>query len=170
MQLTHHHAQLQQRCFDIVLLCDGVNSPANKGGLLRLADSFGVQKVIFANSELDLESPRLKRTARSTQKWVPTEVTKDIIATISNYQEENYITIALEITTQSVPIAQLDFLNLKKILLVIGEENFGVSAQVLEKCHAHAHISMFGKNSSMNVTQASAIALYEITKQLNITH
>jgi tRNA G18 (ribose-2'-O)-methylase SpoU len=28
------------------------------------------------------------------------------------------------------------------------------------------HINMFGKNSSMNVTQATNIALYEITKQL----
>ena len=51
--------------------------------------------------------------------------------------------------------------------LILGDENFGVSEFVLEQCDAVVHINMYGNNSSMNVAQATSIALYEFTKQLN---
>ena len=52
-------------------------------------------------------------------------------------------------------------------MLVIGDENFGVSDNILSISDAIIHIDMFGQNSSMNVVQATSIALYQITKQLN---
>jgi len=53
------------------------------------------------------------------------------------------------------------------ITLVLGDESFGVSESILDQMNAVVHINMFGTNSSMNVVQATSIALYEITKQLN---
>ena len=52
------------------------------------------------------------------------------------------------------------------MVLVIGDENFGISESILKQSDAVIHIDMFGHNSSMNVVQATNIALYEITKQL----
>jgi len=52
------------------------------------------------------------------------------------------------------------------VALVIGDENSGISEEILSQCKKQVHITMFGKNSSMNVSQAAAIALYELTKQL----
>ncbi|MEJ6791494.1 MAG: adenylyl-sulfate kinase, partial [Lacinutrix sp.] len=49
---------------------------------------------------------------------------------------------------------------------IIGDENFGISESILKQCDTTIHINMFGQNSSMNVVQATNIALYEITKQL----
>lgn len=166
MQLQHHNTNFTISNFEIVLLCDGVHSPANKGSLLRLADSFGVKKIIFGNTELDISSPRLKRTARATQKWIATDTTNDILGTIHSLQEDDYIPVALEITNQSIALQEIDFLHLKKILLIIGDERAGVTDAVLQKCEVQTHINMFGKNTSMNVSQAASIALYEITKQL----
>ena len=48
----------------------------------------------------------------------------------------------------------------------VGDENFGVSDHILNYSDAVIHIDMFGQNSSMNVVQATSIALYEMTKQL----
>jgi len=166
MQLQHHNSNFTPSHFEIVLLCDGVNSPANQGSLMRLADSFGVKKIIFANANLDISSPRLKRTARATQKWIITETTTSSLETISAYKKNDYVPVALEITHQSITLQKIDFLHLKKILLIIGDESSGVSEKVLEKCTIQTHINMFGKNTSMNVSQAASIALYEITKQL----
>jgi tRNA G18 (ribose-2'-O)-methylase SpoU len=50
--------------------------------------------------------------------------------------------------------------------LIIGNENFGLSKTVLDQCHDVLHIEMYGQNSSMNVVQATSIALYELCKQL----
>ena len=46
----------------------------------------------------------------------------------------------------------------------IGNERQGVSERILKQVQEVVHIEMFGKNSSMNVAQATAIALYELTK------
>jgi tRNA G18 (ribose-2'-O)-methylase SpoU len=50
---------------------------------------------------------------------------------------------------------------------VIGEENFGISEAVLQQMDAVVHIPMFGQNSSMNLVQATSVALYEITNQMS---
>jgi len=167
MQLTHQNTHFSTVKFEIILLCDGVNSPANMGSLLRVADSFGVQKVIFGKVSVDLQSPRLKRTARATQNWVSIAHEIDSLGALKQYESKGYTPVALEITNKSRPIQQINFLYLKKVLLIIGDESIGISKPVLELCKLQAHITMFGKNSSMNVSQAASIALYEITKQLN---
>ena len=46
-----------------------------------------------------------------------------------------------------------------------GDENYGVSKEILLISDVITHVEMFGNNSSMNVASAAAIALYEITKQ-----
>ncbi len=166
MQRHHNNTNFPKIDTDIILLCDGVNSPANIGSLLRIADSFGVQKVLFGAVTIDINSPRLKRTARSAQNWTKIEDNIDVLETLEAYKKKGYTSIALEITDKSDPIQQSNFLNLEKILLIIGDESAGVSNLILENCKLHRHITMFGKNSSMNVSQATSIALYEITKQL----
>ena len=75
--------------------------------------------------------------------------------------------IALEITDNSIPISELELPENSKIAFLIGDENHGVSASILEKCDAVVHIEMYGQNSSMNVVQATSIALYEFTKKLS---
>lgn len=166
MQLKHHNTSLKTHNHSIILLCDSVNSPANMGGLFRIADSFGVEKLVFGNVIVDLKSPRLKRTARSTQNWISVEDNVDLNDYLTKVIAENYIPIALEITENSEPIDKCEFSKEAKIALVIGDENTGISESVLKKCKKQVHITMFGKNSSMNVSQATAIALYELTKQL----
>ena len=89
----------------------------------------------------------------------------DINQYIENIKETHYL-IAIEITEKSTPLHQQQFRTQKPIVLIIGDENFGVSETVLNQTDEIVHINMFGENSSMNVVQATNIALYEITKQL----
>jgi len=166
MQLEHHNTSFKKQEHSIILLCDSVNSPANIGSLFRIADSFGVEKIIFGGASVDLKSSRLKRTARATQNWIPMEDNVDLLAYIPLLKSIEYKTIALEITNSSKAINLNEFSKNDKIALIIGDESNGVSSAVLKECDQHAHITMFGKNSSMNVSQAAAIALYEITKQI----
>ena len=83
---------------------------------------------------------------------------------IQELKAENYTLIALEITEKSIPISELKLEKNSKIAIVIGDENHGVSASILEQCDTVVHIEMYGQNSSMNVVQATSIALYEFTK------
>ena len=93
-------------------------------------------------------------------------VFKNDIDLIKSLKNEGRHIISLEITSQSTPIHLTQFSNDKKIVVVIGDENFGISETILNISDSVIHIDMFGQNSSMNVVQATNIALYEITKQL----
>ena len=55
---------------------------------------------------------------------------------------------------------------LKKVALIVGNEISGISEELLKLADNRLHITMFGRNSSMNVAQSAGIALYEITKSL----
>lgn len=167
MQLHHNQSKFLKKQHNLILICDAVNSPANVGSIFRLADAFGVQKIIFGTNNIDLNSSRLKRTARSTQNWVKMEDAVNLENFIPKLKEEGYEIMALEITENSTSIDAFNFSKLKNVALIVGEENVGVSKNILQLCNQQIHINMFGNNSSMNVAQATAIALYEITKQLN---
>lgn len=130
-----------------------------------MADAFGVEKIIFCGEHISL-GRKMTKTSRATEKIVKYEIAKDISEVILNLKAKNYQCIALEITENSLPIHTFSFSAKKPILLVIGDENFGVSETIIKQCDHVIHINMFGQNSSMNVVQATNIALYEITKQI----
>ncbi len=164
MQLDHTQHKNLKQTKNIVLICDGVTSPANAGGIFRLADAFGVKEIIFCGTSPDLKSNRLKKTARNTIENLRFRESEHSILELQKLHDQDYVSIALEITSQSKPLDLITFKNFKKIVLVIGNERSGIAEEVIEMCKKAAHITMYGENSSMNVTQATAIALYQISQ------
>lgn len=165
MQLTHYNTNFNKKTFPITLVCENVTNAANIGSLFRIADAFGVEKIIFCGDSIPL-GRKMTKTSRATEKVVKHDISQDASEVVSILKAENYQCIALEITEDSLPIHAFKFSDKKPIALVIGDENFGVSDPILKACDHTIHINMFGQNSSMNVVQATNIALYEITKQL----
>lgn len=164
MQLTHAHHAPSTHNKEIILVCDHLTSPANAGSILRLADAFGVKEIIFVGISPDISSSRLRKTARNTERTVPFRESESMIQTIKSLHKESFISIALEITTDSTPISSIDLPENGKIALIIGSERSGITQETLHLCSKIAHIPMFGTNSSMNVAQATGIALYELTR------
>ncbi len=162
VKLTHSESNPSQSSFPLILVCDGVQSPSNIGALFRISDALGVSKIIFCNAEINFYSPRLQKTARNTQLYVSYSEKENTFKTIEKLKTEKYSIVSLEITDSSVPIEKLPKFNNKKIALVIGNEQQGISEEVLNSCDFSTHIEMFGKNSSMNVVQATSIALYTL--------
>lgn len=164
MQLTHTHHSPASHNKEIIIVCDHVSGPANAGSIFRLADAFGVQEIIFCGNTPDVTSSRLRKTARNTERTVRFRESENITTTLINLREQGFSTIALEIDSTSIPIAEVHIANMSKISLVIGAESTGVTPEALKQCAVIAHIPMHGINSSMNVAQAAGIALYELTR------
>lgn len=167
MQLTHYTSKFNKKTFPITLVCENVTNAHNIGSLFRIADAFGINKIIFCGDNISL-GRKMKKTSRATEKVVKFEINQDVLKVLSNLKAENHQCITLEITKDSLPIHTFSFLAKKPIALIIGDENFGVSNTVIKACEHTLHINMFGQNSSMNVVQATNIALYEITKQFQL--
>lgn len=150
------------------MLTDGVQSPANIGGLLRLLDAFGIDQLLLANADFNSNSGRLRRTARNTLKTVAvTEYSHaDQALDALTKQFPKHKLVLLEITDHSRPISELQLNTEEQNILVLGSEVHGISKEILDKYKEAYHLPMYGNNSSMNVTQAAAIALYHMTQQL----
>ena len=166
IQHTHDSSSFEEKKFPIILLLDDVLSPANIGSIFRLADAFNVEKIILCGAPVDLDSNRLKRTARATINSVAHEQVEDALKAVEELSINGYTVMALEITSNSKPIESIDYTQFKKIALILGNENSGIKENLLAQAGKSLHINMFGKNSSMNVAQATGIALFEITKSL----
>ncbi|PWH86189.1 TrmH family RNA methyltransferase [Brumimicrobium oceani] len=163
MQLTHYNTLFKSRKFPVVLVSDNVTNAANVGSLFRISDAFGVEKLILCG-EVSL-GRKVTKTSRSTEKTVPYELQNSALQVVKNLKEEGYQILAIEIADISQPIHTYQFSAEKPIVLIVGDEILGVSENLLKLSDEILHIEMFGENSSMNVAQATNIALYELTKQ-----
>jgi tRNA G18 (ribose-2'-O)-methylase SpoU len=167
MQLTHENTQFEKRCFPITLVCDHIYFQQNLGSLFRIGEAFGIEKIIFIGKDIPLTPRKINKTSRSTHLQIPHSIVEETTEAITLLQKEEYHIIALEITSTSSPIQQLLVPKNKKIALLIGNEIEGVSASLLAIANQITHIAMYGNNSSMNVVQATSIALYEISNRMN---
>ena len=165
MQLTHYNTDFSKQQFPITLICDNITNAPNIGSLFRIADAFGVTELIFCGEHIPL-GRKMTKTSRATEKVVDYKVETSALSVIKEHKANKYSIISLEITSNSKSIHSFKFSKNQPIALVIGDENFGVSEEILTLSDAAIHIDMFGQNSSMNVVQAANIALYEMTKQL----
>ncbi|WP_242204445.1 TrmH family RNA methyltransferase [Aestuariivivens insulae] len=165
MQLTHYNTKFKRHTFPISLVCDNVTNAPNIGSLFRTADAFGIETLILCGEVIPF-GRKMTKTSRATEKVVHYKIETSTVEVIEQLKSKGHQIIALEITENSTPIHNITFSDESPITLVVGDENFGVSEDVLKLSDAIIHIDMFGNNSSMNVVQATNIALYEITKQL----
>ena len=162
-QHSHTTTPFTPKQYPIYILCDGLQSPANMGALFRIADAFGVEQIVFCGAEVLIKSSRLRRTSRNTHENVPYIQVEDLTPSVVKLEKEGYEVIALEITQASIPLQKFETNPNQKIALVIGNEKNGISQKLLELCNKQVHIEMHGENSSMNVVQATSIALYALT-------
>ena len=165
MQLTHATSKFKHQKFPIVLVCENMTNAANVGSLFRTADTFGIEKIIFCGSTIPA-GRKMTKTSRSTEKYVDFECCENAEKALEKLRLSAYEIVALKIASNSVPLYETKFHCQKPFAVVVGDENLGVSERCLKLCDHIVHIDMFGRNSSMNVVQATNIMLYEITKQL----
>lgn len=162
-QLTHKDHKSSPIKRRLVLMCDGIQSPANIGAIFRLVDAFAVEEIIFGGVNIDLSSSRLRRTARNTYDVVRFRESEHLPNTLSQLHNDGFSSVAIEITEKSTPLNDLK-MDAQKVVLILGNERHGISSQLLAIAENTSHIPMLGNNSSMNVAQAAAIAFYELRR------
>lgn len=162
-QLQHHQVNFENcKRIQIDVFLEQIDSPANLGSIFRNAEAFGVDTLwINSSNQKDLESTRFKRTSRSTWKNLNIEFYKDYQ---SVFKEHKGSKIGLEITSNSSDVTKIGEIETDHLLLVMGNEKSGITDDILEQLDKVYHIKMFGKNSSLNVSQTLGIALHEIRR------
>lgn len=166
VQLNHSDSKFKNKKNTIVLICDHLDKAANVGGIFRLADGFGVQKVYFIGGNTPL-SHKTKKASRSTFKYVDYDIIENPDNTISHLRAHGYTIFSLEIANNSKNISTLIDKPTDKVAWIIGNESQGISKTLLECSDEIYHIDMDGNNTSFNVVTAASIALYSTRVDLN---
>lgn len=161
MQKTHNNTINAKPEIKISVLAPQLDLTDNIGGLFRICDAMGVDCIYFGHV-VDFNSRKLKKAARSTQKIIRYNTNVNSKELIKYFVENQHTVIGLELTNTSASIQQLCLKKNTEVLLVIGNEIEGISEELLGEIPTCYHIDMYGANSSMNVIQATSIALYQI--------
>ena len=163
-QLTHSEIENKISSDEIIIVADNLRSPENIGMLFRVAEGFGVTRVILIGDSPNLSNRKVKRTARSTEENISIETYIDSEEIINSLKKENYHLIGLEITNTSIVLKEFNFTKYSKIALFIGNERNGINSEILKKLNDTVHFDLYGKNSSINVINALSVGLYEIKR------
>ena len=130
-----------------------------------MADGFNIDSIIIITNR-ELKFSKIRKTSRNCEHHIPYHIVNNPIDAIKLIKEKNYIPVNLEITSTSKPLSKINFSKMKKVALIVGNENYGVSQEMLNLVETSAHIEMYGNNSSLNVSTALAIATYHISESL----
>ena len=152
--------------FPIIVICDNFHSPENIGMAFRVCENMGVERLYLTGDSPLPPNKRIRKTARTADKYLPSTYHEDIIALLQALKTKGYTLIAIEITDKSESLHQFNFNTHEKIAIILGTERTGISERVLAEVAHAIHIPMFGRLSSMNVIMAMSISLFEISKQL----
>lgn len=145
-----------------IIIGYNIKTPENIGNIIRLADNAGCKEVLFVTNNENIRSSRIKKTASSSYSSVNWNFCKE--AELKAKIPSDYKWIAIETSSDSKNIYQVKLP--KKVALIVGNEITGIDSKLLDKCHEIVHVPLLGNNTSMNVSHALAVALFEWLRQV----
>lgn len=158
---TGNRQQVTVKKQDIYIILDDVLDTYNVGGIFRLADAVGAKKVFLCGRTETPPNPRIKKASINTTEivdWTYKESAVDAINDIRHTINDIQI-IAIE---QAAMAAQYDKFEYKiPLALIVGNESYGISKEVLQMVDAVVEIPMYGVNISLNVIVSLGIVLYK---------
>lgn len=158
----------------VYIILDSVLDTYNVGAIFRLADALAIEKIFLCGQTETPPNPRIKKASINTWKWVSWSYVSTAIEAINEIKTQNsqpkadrplpekVKIIAVEQDKKSVSL--YDFKPEFPIAMVVGNETYGVSKEILEIADTIVEIPMWGVNKSLNVMVSCGIVLYRIAQ------
>ncbi len=146
----------------LLLVLDGVTDPHNLGACLRTADAAGVQAVIVPKDKSATLNATVRKVACGAAEVVPLVAVTNLARTLEKLQQQGLwiVGTAGEATQE---IFDLDLRG--PSVLVMGAEGKGMRRLTREHCDYLAKLPMGGSVSSLNVSVATGVCLFEAVRQ-----
>jgi 23S rRNA (guanosine2251-2'-O)-methyltransferase len=140
-----------------VLVLDQVTDPHNVGAILRTAAAFAVSAVIITARHSPEATGVLAKSASGALELVPIVVVQNLARALATLKERGFLTVGLDSAgpddLAAMPLST-------PLALVIGAERKGLRQGTRAACERLARLDLPGAIKSLNVSNATALALY----------
>lgn len=142
---------------------DGVTDPGNLGAIIRSCDGAGVSGVLLPRHRAVHVTPTVAKASAGAIEHVPIALVPGLPATLKQLKDHGIWIVGLDDGADR-DLYEIGPLATEPICVVLGAEGAGLSRLVRERCDSIVSIPMAGTVSSLNVSVAAAIALYEVAR------
>ncbi|MBV1930915.1 MAG: 23S rRNA (guanosine(2251)-2'-O)-methyltransferase RlmB [Porticoccaceae bacterium] len=146
----------------LLLVLDEITDPHNLGACLRTADAVGVHAVITTRDRAAGITPVVRKVASGAADSVPFVVVTNLVRTLERLKAAGIWVIGADGTTDDL-LYDTDVTG--PVALVVGAEGKGLRRLTRQACDRLVKLPMHGVVSSLNVSVATGVCLYEIRRQ-----
>ena len=155
-------AALQSTERPLLLALDGVQDPHNLGACLRTADACGALAVIVPRDRAAQLNPTVRRVAAGAAETTPVAVVTNLARTLRLLKDAGcWVVGADAAATQDADAVDLG----GPVVLVLGAEGSGLRQLTRQHCDLLVRLPSLGAVSSLNVSVAAGMLLYEAVRQ-----
>ena len=145
-----------------LLVLDGVTDPHNLGACMRSAEAAGVDAVVVPKDRSATLDGTVRKVAAGAAEFVPFAAATNLARTLDELKKRNVWVVGLDDAAKQT-LYSIDLTG--PLALVLGAEGEGMRRLTKERCDHLAHIPMSGKVSSLNVSVAAGVAMFEAIRQ-----
>ena len=145
----------------VVMVLDQVTDPHNVGAIMRSAAAFGALAVVVPDRHSPDETGTLAKSASGALECQPLVRVTNVVRSLEDLKKAGFW-IAGMAGEAKQSLAQHKLTG--KIALVMGAEGDGLRRLTRDHCDYLVKLAMTGAVESLNVSNAAAVALYELTR------
>jgi 23S rRNA (guanosine2251-2'-O)-methyltransferase len=145
----------------VMLVLDRVSDPQNLGAVLRSAAAFGAAAVVVPARGAPPASGALAKAASGALEHVPLVRVVNLARALDRLKRAGFWICGLD-AVATEPLARFDLG--RRVALVLGSEGGGMRRLVRERCDFLARLPTRPAQPTLNVSNAAAIALYELAR------
>jgi 23S rRNA (guanosine2251-2'-O)-methyltransferase len=146
----------------LVVVLDGVEDPHNLGAVMRTAEACKASGIVVPERHSAPLSVAVIKASAGAAAYVPVIRAKNLVQSIDEMKERGLWVVGVD-PTGAQDWTAFDYTG--SVALVFGGEHRGLRRLVREHCDVVVKIPMLGKISSLNISVAAGVVLYEVVRQ-----